>query len=102
MTKPDVNVPRGMNQHLVFWMLQLQLYTVCPKRLGHILKPNISKTRIHDGKEFQTYLKGESSGYYFDIKFTFFFFFCDGNLGLHVKEIIPTKPHYHTEKKDIR
>ena len=48
---------------------------------------------MHDVK-FETYLERENSGNYSDTKFTGIAF-CDENL--HVKEIVPTKPHYHTE-----
>ena len=73
------------------------MYVVLPvmfsKCSGHFLKPPISKVTILD-KKFETYLERENVGNYFDTKFTVTAF-CDGNL--HVKEIIPTKPHYHTE-----
>ena len=49
---------------------------------------------MSDG-EFETYLERQNLGNYFDTKFTVTGF-CDVNL--HVKEIISTKAHYHTEQ----
>ena len=49
---------------------------------------------MHDG-HFETYLKRQKLGNYFDTKFTVIAF-CYGNL--YVKETITTKPHYHTEQ----
>ena len=57
----------ALNLGSVSMPLSLGLSTGCPKSLGHLLKPHISKTTMHDGK-FETYLERTNSGNYFDTK----------------------------------
>ena len=54
----------------------------------------ITKPTMHVVK-FETYLERKNSGNYVDTKFTDIAIHDEN---LHVKEIVSTKLHYHTEK----